>query len=137
MAQRAGVLVLIIAGSTGISDMPSGVVRSAFFGRRTEHRGVRLIPFNLPLGSPARERLDRALLGLEPADVGRFWIDQRVRDGRIPPRTAPSVGLAVRVVGQLPGAIACVPATAVDSRVRVLRIDGKEPSEKGYLLAGE
>jgi hypothetical protein len=137
IAQRADAFVLIIGSSTGVTDISSDVVRTAFLGLRAEFRGVRLIPLNLPLRTFVRERLDRVLLGLEPSEVGSFWIDQRVRDGRSPPRTVSSAELAVRVVAQLPGAVACVPATFVDPHVRALRIDGKGPSEKGYLLAPE
>jgi hypothetical protein len=136
-AQRADVLVMIIASSTPVTDIPADVVRSAFLGLRTEHRGVRLIAFNSPLRTPPRERLDRVLLGLEPDEVGLFWVDQRVRDGRNPPRTLPSDELAVRIVAQLSGAIACVPARLLVSGVRALRIDGKGPTDRGYLLAAE
>lgn len=134
-AQRVSDFVFIIANSTGITDIPSDVLRTAFLGLRAEYRGVRLIPLNLPLRMPARERLDRALLGLEPNQVGSFWIDQRVRDGRSPPRTVPSADLAVRIVAQLPGAVACVPAGLAEAHVRVLNVDGKSPSDSGYLLA--
>ena len=128
---------MIIASSARVTDIPVDLVRTAFLGLHVEHRGVHLIPLNAPLRTPARARLDRVLLGLEPSEVGGFWIDQRVRDGRNPPRTVPSTELAVRVVAQLPGAIACVPAQVVDSGVRVLRIDGKAPSDSGYLLGAE
>ncbi len=134
-AQRTADFVVVIATATGLSDLPSSVLRMAFLGLRAEHRGVRLVPLNLPLKAAARERMDRALLGLEPDQVGSFWVDQRVRDGRTPPRTVPSAELAVRIVAQLPGAIACVPAATFDSRVRALSIDGKAPSDSGYLLA--
>jgi len=137
VAQRADVLVMIIASSTPVTDIPADVVRTAFLGLRAEHRGVRLIAFNPMLRTPSRERLDRVLLGIEPDEVGGFWVDQRVRDGRHPPRALPSDELAVRVVAQLPGAIACVPARLVVSGVRALRIDGKGPSDRGYLLAPE
>jgi hypothetical protein len=134
-AQRADDLVLIIARSTNITDIPSSVLRTAFLGLRAEYKDVRLIPLNLPLRTSSRERLDRALLGLEPDEVGNFWVDQRVRDGRNPPRSVPNEELAVRVVGQLPGAIAYVPARLAESQVRALRIDGKGPTDTGYLLS--
>jgi hypothetical protein len=137
LAQHAEVLALIIAGSTSVTDIPSDVVRTAYLGLRAEYKGVRLIPLNPPLKTPARERMDRTLLGLAPSEVGIFWIDQRVRDGRIAPRTVPSADVAVRVVAQLPGAITCVPASALSPHVRALRIDGKGPSDSGYLLGAQ
>lgn len=134
-ANDSPIVGVIIATVTKISDIPSDVLRTAFRGLRPEYQGIHLTPFNLPLQTPARERLDRALLGLAPSEVGSYWVDQRVRDGRTPPRTVPSVDIATKVVAQLPGAIACVPLPIRDPRVRVLRVDGKGPSDKGYLLA--
>lgn len=121
LAQRVDQAVMIIARSTGITDIPSQVLRAAFLGLRPDFKGVHLIPLNIPLHTPIRERLDRKLLGLEQAEVGAFWINQRVRDGRTPPRTIPDIDLAVRVVVQLPGAITCVPSSptlTVSSRLR-------------------
>lgn len=134
-ARSLEALAFIVAPATGLQDVPATVLRDAFRGLRTDYRGVRLIPFNLPMGVPAREQLDRVLLGLEPHEVGMFWVDQRVRDGRVAPRTIPSVERLVRVVSLLRGAVACVPSSAVDATVRVLRVDGKAPTDNDYLLA--
>jgi hypothetical protein len=127
--------VMIIGERTPITDIPASVVRAAFRGLPTEYEGQRLIPLNPPQGTPVREVMDRALLGLSRDAVGRFWVDQRVRDGRTPPRTVPNPQLAVRVVAQLPGTITCVPARLTTPAVRVLRIDGKGPADRGYLFA--
>lgn len=134
-AKDADAMVIVIAQSTGLTDLPSSVLRDAYLGLTAEHHDVPLIPFNVPLGSAVRQRMDRALLGLEPRDVGRFWINQRVRDGRRPPRTLSSNDLALRVVAQLPGAIACVSASSVTGPLTALLIDGKGPTHPGYLLA--
>ena len=134
-AQKAPGVVLIMSTTSGITDLSSDVVRSTFQGLRVEHRGLVLVPFNLPQQNPVRQKMDRALLGLEPSEVGRFWVDQRIRDGRNTPRTIPTIDLLVRVVAQLKGAIAGVPANQVAPQTRVIRIDGKSPSESGYLLA--
>lgn len=135
LAQRAPGVALIVAANSGITDIPSDVVRSTFQGLRVDYKGVTLVPFNLPPKTPVREKMDRALLGLEPAEVGRFWIDQRIRDGRTAPRTIPTIDLLVRVVAQLKGAIAGVPANQIGPQTRAIRIDGKGPSESGYFLA--
>lgn len=135
IARPSDALTLIMASASSLQDLPSHVVREAFQGLRADYKGVRLIPFNLPLGSPIRQQLDRAVLGLAPNEVGMFWVDQRVRDGRTAPRTVTSVERLIRVVAQLSGAIAGVPASAVDGSVRTLRIDGRAPTDKDYLLA--
>jgi hypothetical protein len=135
VAQRPADVVVIMSTASGITNVPADVVRSTFMGLRVEYQGVNLVPFNLPQKTAVRERMDRVLLGLEQTEVSRFWIDQRIRDGRTPPRTVPTVELLVRIVAQFKGAIAGVPANMVGAQTRAVRIDGKDPSESGYLLA--
>jgi len=134
-AQAQTAIAVIIASSSPISNIDSGVLRTAFLNLRATQQGQRLLPFNLPIESPTRKRFDHAVLDLRPDQVGNFWVDQRVRDGRRPPRTVPDTGLAVRVVANLKGAISYVPLAAAQTpAVRVLRVDGKAPSDPGYLL---
>jgi hypothetical protein len=134
-AQRAQGVAVIIASSSRITDISSGILRSAFLNLPVTIEGQRLLPFNLPLNNALRTRFDRGVLGLDAGSVGRFWVDQRVRDARRPPRDVPSAELGVRVVASLPGAISYAPIELTGNpRVRVLRIDGKSPSDSGYLL---
>jgi hypothetical protein len=129
-------LVVIIARSTGVTDIKSAKLRSAFQGYPAEYRGgKRLIPFNYPTDSPERIAFDRQLLGLEPSEVGRFWIDKRIRvEGRAP-TAVPSADVALRVVAALPGAITYLATEPTLPAVRVLTIDGKRFTDPGYIFA--
>jgi len=131
-AQAFQPLLVIVGSKTGITDISLAVLRRAFQGEPAEHAGKRLIPFNLPGGTPERTRFDRAVLGLEPQDVGRFWINRRIRDEGAPPRTLTSAELAVKVVASLPGSITYVSPSMVTPNVRVLTVDGKSPTQAGY-----
>lgn len=134
-AQRPPAMAVIIGSNSRITDISSGLLRSVFLNLPVTIEGERLLPFNLPLNTPLRTRFDRGVLGLDTASVGRFWVDQRVRDARRPPRDVPNPELGVRVVASLPGAISYVPLELTsNSRIRVLRIDGKSPTDAGYLL---
>jgi len=86
-----------------------------------------IVPFNLVPRSDERVLFDRVVLRMNPDEVGRFWLDRRVRSGPPPPRQAPDASTAARLVGRLEGAISYVPAPLVQSDVRVVaRIrDGK------------
>jgi hypothetical protein len=129
-------LVVIIARSTGVTDIASSTLRSAFLGYPAEYKGgKRLIPFNHPTGTSERISFDRALLGLEPGDVGRFWIDRRIRVEGRPPNGVPSADLALRVVAGLPGAISYLATEPTLAAVRVLTVDGKRFSDPGYMFA--
>ena len=129
-------LVLIMAASTGVGNLDAATLRRAYEGYPVEYAsGKRLIPFNAPSGTPERTSFDRALLGMSPDDMARFWVDQRIRGVSQQPRTVASQGLAVRVVASLPGAVTYVSAAALNPSVRAVTIDGKGANDPGYLLA--
>ncbi len=128
-------LVVIVGTATPLKDVTTALLRRAFLGEAAEYvSGKRLIPINHPPATPMREQFDNAILGLKPEEVGRFWIDRRIRDQPPPPKTVPSVELAVRIVMSLPGAISYVTQDMVNDKVRALPIDGKTPGQPGYLL---
>lgn len=134
-AEAANPLLVVVSAATGLTDISSALLRRAFEGLPAEYRsGKRLLPLNLPLGSAERVRFDRIVLGLGPDEVGRFWVDQRVRGAAQPPRTL-SVDLALRVVASFPGAISYVDSSALKPGLQVLSIDGKQPSAAGYVFA--
>ena len=88
---------------------------------RTQTRwddGTPIVPINAPPGSELRVEFDRVVLRLNPDQVGRFWIDRRVRGLGMPPRHMSEPATIVRVVEKLNGAIAYAP----DSFVRGARV---------------
>jgi hypothetical protein len=138
-AQRAHAtgkaLVVIVAANLGVKDVSTAALRRIFQGLATDFEGgKRYIPLNLATGTAARVHFDRAVLGLEPTQVGAFWIDRRIRDESPPPRTIPSPELALRIVASLPGAITYVYPELLNATVRVLTVEGKGPGQPGYLL---
>jgi hypothetical protein len=136
-AATAHTLLVIVGNATGMTDISLATLRRAFQNEpATTPSGKRLVPFNHVPGSAARTLFDRAVLGLEPDAVGRFWINRRIRDEGLPPHTVPSPELALRVVASLPGAITYVDSKTSTNGVRVLRVDGKLPNDPGYLLVG-
>jgi hypothetical protein len=88
--------------------------------RRSWGGGLTAVPFNYPPEHPLRRTFDQAVLGLAPAEVGRFWIDQRIRGFGHPPRQIPEPALLLRLVGSLKGSIGYVPAGLADKSVRVV-----------------
>ena len=136
-AQTARPLLVIISSATGLTDISSALLRRTFQGYPAEyHPGKRLIPINLPTDAPERRRFDLAVLGLTAAEVGRFWVDQRIRGSSQPPRTVPSAELAVRVALSFPGAITYTTHELVKPGLNVLTIDGKAVSDPRFMLAG-
>jgi hypothetical protein len=128
-------LLVIVSAKTNIQDISTNTLRRVFQGLATDYEvGKRFIPVNHPIGSPARVQFDRAVLALQPGEVGAYWIDRRIRDESPPPRTVPSADLAVRVAGSLPGAITYIAPEMLNQNVRALTIDGKSASQPDYPL---
>lgn len=129
-------LVVIVSPKTDLTDISLAMLRRAFRGELAgTPSGKRLVPMNCPLKSYERESFDRKVLGLEPDEVARFWINRRIRDEGLPPRTLPSLDMATRVVVSYPGAIAYVRASFANKSVRALKVDGKAYAEPGYLFS--
>ena len=134
-ATAGNALAVIVHPSTSLTNISLARLRQTFRSEYAEDdAGKRLIPFNTKIGTSERIVFDRAVLGLEPGEVGRFWIQSPIRDEGLPPRTLPAPLLAVRVAAAYPGAITYVRVSAVTSAVRVLKVDGKSPGQPGYLF---
>lgn len=113
-------LAVIVNPQTRESHM-SAVEMEAMF-TRTQTRwsdGTPIVPINAPPGTESRIVFDHAVLRLNPDDVGRFWIDRRIRGLGLPPRHLGEPGSVLRVVEKLPGAIAYVPENLVSTQGRV------------------
>ena len=130
-------LVLITAKSLGVSDISSALLRHVYGGNHALLGGRRLIPLNYAPESPLRRRFDHIVLELEPSEVGRYWIDRRIRGQGLAPRTLPSPEVARVVVTRLPGSICYVPAELLDGTVAALSIDGKPYTDASYLLSSK
>jgi type II secretory pathway pseudopilin PulG len=127
-------LVVVVAAATGLRDISTATLRRAFMGYPTDVSGKRLIPLNQPTATPNRVVFDQVMLGLTAEEVGRFWVDRRIRDESPPPKTIPSAELAVKVAASLPGAITYISEDLLNEKVVALTIDGKSHKDGGYLL---
>lgn len=128
------VLVLVTSKELQVRDIPFGVARRAFLGDPTELGDRRVVPFNYPVGDPLREAFDRLLLNMDPDQVGRYWVDRRIRGQGMPPKTAPSRQLMRAIVGRVPGVLGYLPSDYLDASVQPLTIDGKRHTDPGYPL---
>jgi hypothetical protein len=128
-------VVPIVAGASPMRDISLGTLRRVFRSEQvTDPGGVRMVGFNQPSGSRVRELFDRVVLGMDPDDVARYWVDQRIRGGARPPRTVASVALLREVINRYPGAIGYLALADVDASVRALTVSGAGPDSPQYPL---
>jgi ABC-type phosphate transport system substrate-binding protein len=105
-------LVVVVNENVRQSTFSNGELAAIFTTRRRNYEnGGRIIPLNLPARSGDRVHFDESVLGMDPDEVARYWIDRKVRGGDPPPKQVPSAALVARLVQKLPGAIGYVPAS--------------------------
>jgi hypothetical protein len=117
------------------NDISLATLKIAFRGKIAHVNGKTIIPINHAVGTAMRADFDRLILGLEPSAVGRYWVDRRIRDEGVPPKSIPTPELAVRVVAAVPAAITYARQGLLNNKVKALTIDGKGANEPGYALA--
>lgn len=127
-------LAVFVSDSSPLKDISKADLRRVFSGEPVEAGGVRLIPLNLPPQTNERKAFDSAVLGLSPEEMPKYWIDRRIRALGMPPKTAPTPEVLLKAARFLPGAVVYAPLASLPVGLRVLTIDGKAPSDPGYVL---
>lgn len=89
-------------------------------------------------GSPEKDLFVRKIFQMRSKALKHFWLSKIIKgDLLVFPKTLSSNNAIKRFVSHIPSAIAYVDVNAVDESVKVLRIDGKHPGEKGYFLSSQ
>jgi hypothetical protein len=114
--------ILVIVNASSPVEKISGYEVEALFTRSQTRwsDGTPVRPFSFPSGSPARELFDRVVLRLNADEVGRFWLDRRIRGLGMPPKQVPTTALMLQIVANLPGAVGYIPGARTRPGVRVV-----------------
>ena len=127
-------LALVVAKDSPVSDISLPDLKHLYLGERINAGGQRMIPLNLVPLMRERVGFDKTVLNMSPDAIARYWIDRKIRGDSGPPKAIDSADLLQRVVGRLEGSIGYAPAGEVRPDVKVIRVDGKAPSDGGYPL---
>jgi hypothetical protein len=134
-AESPAPLAVVVARTSPLSTISSYDLKHLYLGETfTAPDGRRLIPLNLSLQSHDRTAFDAAVLGMSSEQAGAYWIDRRIRGQAGSPRAVESGDLAQRIVSRLDGAVAYVRVSEVRPDVKVLRVDGRLPTDPGYRI---
>ena len=129
------VLAVVVAKSSPVQDLTVAELRRIFTSEGdSDGSGQRYVPFNHPPHTTDRMGFDQAVLGMSADDVSQFWIERKIRGLPGPPRSVDSLSLLLRLIARLPGAIGYARPTQVTGDVRVVRVNGKLPSDARYPL---
>jgi hypothetical protein len=124
-------LAVVVGSNSRLTNMSLYELKHLYMGDYINGPdGKRLIPLNRT--PPDRVVFDATVLGMTADQAAAYWIDRRIRGQSGSPRAVPSADLAQRLVVHLEGAVAYVRADEVGAGVRVVRVDGKLPTDAGY-----
>jgi ABC-type phosphate transport system substrate-binding protein len=133
---RAGDLAVVVNSDTPVTDLSLAEVRRVFLGQR-QYWSPKL-PVVLLIRAPvARERdvVLRVIYQMSEEEYTQYWVAKIFRaEVTSPPKIVYSNDMQYELVTAIPGAIAFVDARNVRPGVKVVRVDGKLPGEKGYPL---
>jgi hypothetical protein len=133
-AERAS-LAVIVAKNFPIDNLSFGDLKRLYAGTPVVAGGKSLIPITYPKHATERVGFDQSVLGMSADEAGRYWVDRKIRGQSGPPKAVDSPDVVIRVVTKVEGAVGYVRPNAAVQGVKVLRIDGKLPSDPGYRVA--
>ncbi|HET7539722.1 MAG TPA: hypothetical protein VFK05_07615 [Polyangiaceae bacterium] len=128
-------LALFMAKDSSVQNLKMSELRRIFTRADDgSFSGQRIVPFNHTARSSDRIGFDQTVLRMDPDEVSRFWIDRKIRGLPGPPRAVDSLSQLLRLVSHFSGGMGYARPNQITSEVRVIRIDGKLPSDAGYPL---
>lgn len=127
-------LVVVVAKGSAVKSLSKSELKRIFLGATITSNDVTLVPFNSAPGSSPRVTFDQAILGMSAAEVGRYWVDRKVRGQSGAPRSLPSMAHVLKVVAKFPGAISYVPADQLNAGLQAVAIDGVAYTDAKYPL---
>lgn len=122
-------IVVIVNPQNPIASIDASDLRPIFQTTKTSwgNSAGDAMPLNLPEDNPLRHDFDKAVLGLDPDRVARYWQDRKIRGGARPPVRVSSTGAVVKAVAAKAGAVGYVKASEANASVKVVArvVDGK------------
>lgn len=135
---QASPLVVVVARNSPIERLSRFELKKLYLGANVQVAGAdRVLAFNQMYSAPDRVAFERGVLGMDPDELARYWIDRKIRGESGAPRVVGSPELLQRVVSRLNQSVGYVRLDQVEAEVRVIPIDGMLPGDTGYPVTGE
>ena len=128
-------LVVVVAKGSQVTNISRSDLKREFLAETVfGDDDTPLVPFNAAPGTPERIGFDRRVLGMSPDEVGRYWVDRKVRGEKGAPRSLPSLAHIAKVVAKFPHAIGYLPADQLTGDVQAVKVDGVSYTDARYPL---
>ncbi len=133
---RGGDIAVVVNADTPVADLSLADVRKVLLGERQYWNSK--LPVVLLIRAPAARERDvvlRVIYQMSEAQFKQYWVAKIFRaEAAAPPRIVYSNDMQYELLTALPGSIAFVDSRNIRAGVKVLRVDGHLPGEKGYPL---
>jgi hypothetical protein len=129
-------VAVVVRPEVPVSDLTFGEVRKLLMGdRQFWSPGMRVTLLVRAPVAREREVILKTVYRMSESEFRRFWIEKVFRqEAPSGPKIVYSNESATDLVGAIPGAVAFVDSGQVPKGLKILRIDGRLPGEKGYAL---
>lgn len=126
-------IVLVVSAEwPGPDEIDLPTLRRVYLDRQTHISGARIRALHLPSGSPIREAFSRIVLGRSNRRLERYWIEQALIGGGLPPREVASTAAVLDRVRATPDAIGYAAGSGLEGLetqgVRILALGSGGPS---------
>jgi hypothetical protein len=133
---QAGDVAIVVHKDVPVDDMSFNDVRKLFMGERqywTSKMRVTLL-VRAPT-SRERDVVLQKLYQMTESQFRQYWISRVFRaETASGPKLVYSADMAVELAAAIPGAVAFVDVAGCPASLKVLKIDGRLPGDKGYPL---
>ncbi|MDQ2889815.1 MAG: hypothetical protein M3R65_04565 [Gemmatimonadota bacterium] len=129
-------VAIVVNRKSSVSDLSFAELRRIFLGQEQfwPDRSKVTLLVRAPVSHERAVVLDE-IYRMDEDQFRQYWIGKMFRaEVAGGPKIVYSSDMAMNLVGAIPGSITFVAASAVPPDARVIRIDGKLPSDAGYPL---
>jgi hypothetical protein len=136
LAAAPGDVAVVVGPDTPVDNLSFTDVRKLFMGDR-QYWNSNLRVTLLIRAPVARERdvVLKMIYGMTEAQFRQYWISKIFRlETSSGPKIVYSTEMASELVTAIPGAVAFMDSAIVPKSLKIVKIDGRSPGEKGYRL---
>lgn len=129
-------LALVVRPDVPIDNLSLGEVRKLLLGDRQFWRSnLRVTLLISAPGSRERDIVLKDIYQMPEAQFRQYWISKVFRaEAASAPRIVYSSDMAAELASSIPGAVAFIDASQIPKGLKVVKIDGRLPGDRGYPL---
>jgi ABC-type phosphate transport system substrate-binding protein len=129
-------VAIVVSSTVPVEDLTFSELRKIVLGdRQFWSSDLRVTVLIRAPGARERDVILKNVLQMSEAQFRQYWIGKVFRaESTSGPKTFNSTEMAVSLINNIPGSVAFVEADQVPKGVKVIRLGGLLPGDKGYPL---